>query len=266
MPQADQFRHNVARMNRHAAKAEAKLQRRARLRRIYYRVWSPASRESGALDCLVSNAPKPKRRYGHLVPGLAGIAIAVACFAVPGYLYYNAAHVLPFEEVAAVEQEQPEGVAETIAAALISEAPLEAAAPQGPSVSEAGVAPLPTAAAEPETVAIRGTLTTDDEPTANMQAPLVPVGASMVPASERHGRNLDSHAGAAQHADALAAALPYKLVHIANGRAMIEDEHGVTIVERGSRLPDNNQVAAIEQRDGRWVMVTSADEILTATE
>lgn len=60
--------------------------------------------------------------------------------------------------------------------------------------------------------------------------------------------------------------IPFKLVHIANGRAMIEDDSGLFIVQRGSVLPDNSHVVSIEQRDGRWVLVTSADEVLVPTE
>lgn len=261
MPQADQFRHNVARMNRHAARAEAKLQRRARLRRFYYRVWSAADHQGDGLDCLVSNAPKPKRRYGHLIPGLAGIGLAAACFAVPGYLYYNAGHAAMPQAIAAVEQEQPASAEQTITAAMVPQAMGEDAAP---AVTQASVAvresPAPV---EPEPVAIRGTLAEYASTATSVQNAVVPVGAGPAATSERRVRQIGPYAG---HADVIGATLPYKLVHIANGRAMIEDEHGVTIVERGSRLPDNNQVEAIEQREGRWVMVTSADEILTATE
>jgi hypothetical protein len=34
------------------------------------------------------------------------------------------------------------------------------------------------------------------------------------------------------------------------------------VVQRGSRLPDNSRVAGIEQRDGKWVLVTSADRVI----
>lgn len=58
----------------------------------------------------------------------------------------------------------------------------------------------------------------------------------------------------------------YRLVHVANGRAMIEDDAGLFVVQRGSRLPDNSRVASIEQRDGKWVLVTSTDKVVTLTE
>jgi len=54
----------------------------------------------------------------------------------------------------------------------------------------------------------------------------------------------------------------FRLVHVANGRAMIEDDTGLWIVQRGSRLPDASNVASIEQRHGKWVMVTSTNEVI----
>lgn len=57
----------------------------------------------------------------------------------------------------------------------------------------------------------------------------------------------------------------FRLVHVANGRAMIEDDTGLFIVQRGSTLPDNSRVAAIEQRDGQWVLVTTGDQVVELT-
>jgi hypothetical protein len=54
----------------------------------------------------------------------------------------------------------------------------------------------------------------------------------------------------------------FDLVHVANGRAMIQDDMGLFVVQRGSLLPDNTRVASIEQRNGRWVVVTSGDRVL----
>ena len=59
-----------------------------------------------------------------------------------------------------------------------------------------------------------------------------------------------------------AAASEFKMVHVANGRAMIEDDTGLWIVQRGSVLPDSSRVAAIEQRGGKWVIVTSTDKVI----
>jgi hypothetical protein len=54
----------------------------------------------------------------------------------------------------------------------------------------------------------------------------------------------------------------FRVVHIENGRAMIEDESGLWIVQRGSTLPDMSTVAAIEQRADGWVVVTSDKRVL----
>jgi hypothetical protein len=58
----------------------------------------------------------------------------------------------------------------------------------------------------------------------------------------------------------------FRVVHVANGRAMIEDDAGVWIVQRGSILPDSSRVSAIEQRGGKWVLVTSTDQVIELTQ
>lgn len=54
----------------------------------------------------------------------------------------------------------------------------------------------------------------------------------------------------------------FRLVHVANGRAMIEDADGLWVVQPGSRLPDASYVSRIEQREGRWVLVTTLDRVV----
>jgi len=51
-------------------------------------------------------------------------------------------------------------------------------------------------------------------------------------------------------------------MHVANGRALIEDARGMYIVRVGSILPDNSRLATLEQRDGAWVIVTSNGDII----
>jgi hypothetical protein len=53
----------------------------------------------------------------------------------------------------------------------------------------------------------------------------------------------------------------FRLLHVANGRALIEDDTGMYLVRVGSILPDNSKLATIEQRDGKWVIITSKGEI-----
>ncbi len=57
----------------------------------------------------------------------------------------------------------------------------------------------------------------------------------------------------------------FKLVYVASGRAMIADDTGLWVVQAGSKLPDNSKVASIEQRSGKWVIVTSADKVVELT-
>jgi hypothetical protein len=54
----------------------------------------------------------------------------------------------------------------------------------------------------------------------------------------------------------------FNLIEVANGRAMIEDADGIWVVQVGSPLPNDSRVAAIEKRDGKWVLVTSAKDVV----
>ncbi|WP_274627882.1 hypothetical protein [Arvimicrobium flavum] len=58
----------------------------------------------------------------------------------------------------------------------------------------------------------------------------------------------------------------YRVLHVTAGRAMIEDDTGIWVVQRGSRLPDRTRVERIERRDGDWVLVTSGDKVLVASD
>jgi hypothetical protein len=63
-----------------------------------------------------------------------------------------------------------------------------------------------------------------------------------------------------------APAVSFRLVQIANGRAMIEDDTGLFVVQPGSMLPDSTRVKTIEERDGRPVLLTDAGEVLEIPE
>lgn len=54
----------------------------------------------------------------------------------------------------------------------------------------------------------------------------------------------------------------FRLMHVANGRALIEDARGMYIVRVGSILPDNSRLATLEQREGAWVIVTSNGDVI----
>jgi len=57
----------------------------------------------------------------------------------------------------------------------------------------------------------------------------------------------------------------FRLLHVANGRALIENSSGMYVVQVGSTLPDNTRLAAFEQRDGKWVIVTSGGQVYRDT-
>ncbi len=50
-------------------------------------------------------------------------------------------------------------------------------------------------------------------------------------------------------------------MHVANGRALIEDKTGMYIVRVGAVLPDNSRLATLEERDGQWVLITSKGQV-----
>lgn len=55
----------------------------------------------------------------------------------------------------------------------------------------------------------------------------------------------------------------YRLLHVANGRALIEDLSGLYIVRIGSVLPDESRLATMEKRNGNWVIITSDGEVIS---
>ncbi len=56
--------------------------------------------------------------------------------------------------------------------------------------------------------------------------------------------------------------IAFKVVQIANGRAMLEDDTGLFVVQAGSVLPDGVRVKTIEERDGHPVVVTETGALL----
>jgi len=53
----------------------------------------------------------------------------------------------------------------------------------------------------------------------------------------------------------------FRLLHVANGRALIEDTSGMYVVRVGSILPDESRLATLEERDGKWVIITSKGDV-----
>lgn len=53
----------------------------------------------------------------------------------------------------------------------------------------------------------------------------------------------------------------FKLLHVSNGRALIEDKSGMFLVQIGSVLPDESRLISMTRDGGRWKIVTSAGEL-----
>lgn len=54
----------------------------------------------------------------------------------------------------------------------------------------------------------------------------------------------------------------YKLLHVVNGRALIEDMSGMYMVKVGSTLPDNSILSSLEERGNGWAIVTSNGDVI----
>lgn len=53
----------------------------------------------------------------------------------------------------------------------------------------------------------------------------------------------------------------FKLLHVSNGRALIEDKSGMFLVQIGSVLPDESKLLSMSNVGGKWQIVTSSGEI-----
>jgi len=58
----------------------------------------------------------------------------------------------------------------------------------------------------------------------------------------------------------------FRLLHVVKGQAMIEDRTGIYVVRQGDSLPDLSKVSSLEERDGKWVIVTDKGAVYTPGE
>ena len=58
----------------------------------------------------------------------------------------------------------------------------------------------------------------------------------------------------------------FRLLKVIKGQAMIEDATGIFVVRKGDVLPDRTKVTNLEQRDGKWVLLTDAGATYVASE
>lgn len=56
----------------------------------------------------------------------------------------------------------------------------------------------------------------------------------------------------------------FRLLHVANGRALIEDGSGMYMLRIGSILPDDSKLTKIEKRDGAWLIESSSGSVYHA--
>jgi hypothetical protein len=57
----------------------------------------------------------------------------------------------------------------------------------------------------------------------------------------------------------------FHLLHVSQGKALIEDDSGVYVVGPGSPLPDLSKVVTLEERDGQWVLLTDKGAVYDAS-
>lgn len=88
-----------------------------------------------------------------------------------------------------------------------------------------------------------------DDPTDTLTTATVPKSGT--------GDDKSDDAGTAQP---LPGRSSFRLVHVSNGRALIEDASGMYLVQVGSVLPDNTRLASLSQKNGKWVILTSSGE------
>lgn len=186
----------------------------------------PALERLRRLIGLRRDAPMPARGVGRgrgdMVIVAGGLALAVGCALFPWYVFFN-------QEKFGVQAMNFSGneAARTMPSDLAN-APERVRRQLHPGeIPMLGLDQLST-----------GTLQDRDDP-----------GRREVPLSEQ------PFPGSAREAS-------FTLVHVANGRAMIADEDGLWVVQKGSMLPDASTVRAIEKRNGGWVLVTDADRVI----
>lgn len=58
----------------------------------------------------------------------------------------------------------------------------------------------------------------------------------------------------------------FRLLKVIKDQAMIEDATGIYVVRKGDVLPDRTKVASLQQRNGKWVLVTDGGATYGAAE
>lgn len=178
-------------------------------------------------------SPDEKKRWrfryssGDIALAAAGLALALTCAVFPWYIFYN-------QEQFGIRALEFKGDTDAVGGAGLS--PRSRLSPE-PLELPYFAPPAPDAVFDPVAT---GTLPTDAAPR------VPPPGPEEQPFPSRPG--------------------DFRLIHVANGRAMIEDERGIWVVHPGSMLPDDSRVSSIERRSGQWVLVTDKNRVVAIAE
>lgn len=170
-------------------------------------------------DAAASTPPARRRTSSDLILIAGGVGLTLTCAFFPWYVFFN-------QEQFGIKAMRFNGARDT--------GPIPAGAtPAGDRIIKDSDAPVRDIAEFPVDSFTTGTLAAqDDQPPPGLDEQPFPGDAA--PSDD------------------------FRVVHVANGRALIEDDRGLWIVERGAVLPDNARVQSIEQRGGRWVVVTDS--------
>ena len=161
--------------------------------------------------------PKPRGLFtAERVIGWSGAAIALLAAFFPWYVFFNEDQF----GIEYIRQITSRDLPERAGRAVVNASPSGIADSDGNTV-------LP----KPEDQIITGTVPAD---TAEEEGQEASIPAQPFPAAPR----------------------VFRLLHVFNGQAMIEDRTGIYVVRAGDTLPDLSKVAGLEERDGKWVIVT----------
>jgi hypothetical protein len=187
---------------------------------------APRTATAGAMVTGTSEAAKEGRRTSDLTIAALGITLGLICALFPWYIFFNPEQFGPPEV-------KFEG----------GGAPASGPVARGPQPQRIG-APM----------------NLDEVPV--MDLDLFATGTLPNKSSEHQG----AEAAPGLDEQPFPAEVPqFRLVHVANGRAMIADDAGLWVVQRGSLLPDSSTVAGIEERGKKWVIVTSDARVIEMT-
>lgn len=88
------------------------------------------------------------------------------------------------------------------------------------------------------------------------------ITTATVPGDDADRKKPRSDAGGLDQPMPAAAAASFRLLHVAGGRALVEDASGIYMVGIGEVLPDNSKLVSIEKQGAQWLLTTSTGTTL----